>query len=54
MANGTNKDSQNCPPGGNASTDSSITRPPQIVVAVAVAAAIGGLVGALIGARLAH
>jgi hypothetical protein len=53
MANGTDKDSkQNCPPGGNASTDSSITRPPQIILAVAVAAAIGALVGALIGARL--
>ncbi len=46
--------SQSCPPGGNASTDSSITRPPQIVVAVVVAAAIGALVGALIGARLAR
>jgi hypothetical protein len=55
MANGTDQDSsQNCPPGGNASTDSSITRPPQIMIVVAVAAAIGGLVGALVGARLAR
>jgi ElaB/YqjD/DUF883 family membrane-anchored ribosome-binding protein len=45
--------SQSCPPGGS-STDSSISRPPQIVVAVAIAAAIGGLLGALIGTRLAR
>lgn len=45
--------SQSCPPGGS-STDSSISRPPQIVIAVAIASAVGGLVGALIGTRLAR
>ncbi len=55
MPNGTNKEApENCPPGGGATPDSSVTRPPQIVMAVAVAAAIGGLVGALIGAKLAR
>lgn len=55
MANGTEtQGSQSCPPGGNTSPDSSITRPPQILIAVAVAAAIGALVGALIGTRLAR
>src|SRR4029077_9671442 len=55
MPNETNKEgSQSCPPGGNASTDSSITRPPQIVIAAAVAAAAGALLGALIGTRLAR
>ncbi len=44
---------ESCPPGGS-STDSSISRPPQIMIVVAVAAAIGGLVGALIGTRLAR
>jgi ElaB/YqjD/DUF883 family membrane-anchored ribosome-binding protein len=44
---------QSCPPEGS-STDSSISRPPQIVIAVAIAAAIGGFVGALIGTRLAR
>jgi hypothetical protein len=55
MPNETNKEgSQSCPPGGNASTDSSITRPPQIVIVAAVAAAVGALLGALIGTRLAR
>jgi hypothetical protein len=49
--------SQSCPPGGS-STDSSISRPPQIVIAVAlaatIAAAIGSLAGALVGTRLAR
>jgi hypothetical protein len=45
--------SRSCPPGGS-STDSSISRPPQIVIVTAVAAAIGALVGALIGTRLAR
>jgi hypothetical protein len=44
---------QSCPPGGS-TTDSSISRPPQIVILVAIAAAIGGLVGALLGTRLAR
>ncbi len=48
-----NEGSQTCPPGGK-STDSSITRPPQIMIVVAVAAAVGALVGALIGTRLAR
>ena len=44
---------QSCPP-GSSSTDSSISRPPQIVIAAAIAAAIGGFAGALIGTRLAR
>jgi len=44
---------QSCPPGGS-TTDSSISRPPQIVILMAIAAAIGGLVGALLGTRLAR
>ncbi len=55
MPNGTNKEgSEHCPPGGRVTTDSSVTRPPQIMLAVAVAAAIGGLVGALVGAKLSR
>jgi len=55
MPDGTeNRDSQTCPPGGNATPDSSITRPPQIVIAVAIAAAAGALIGALLGTRLAR
>jgi hypothetical protein len=55
MSNGTNKESgESCPPGASASPESSVTRPPQILMAVALAAAIGGLLGALIGAKLAR
>lgn len=39
-------------PGGDPSTQSSITKPPQFLVVVAVAAAVGGAVGAVIGSML--
>jgi hypothetical protein len=55
MTNGTNTESStNCPPGRGDSPDSSVTRPPQIVVYVAAAAAVGALFGALLGSALAR
>lgn len=55
MTNGNNTETgTNCPPGRGDSPDSSVTRPPQIVVYVAAAAAVGALCGALLGSALAR
>jgi hypothetical protein len=55
MANGNNTESgTSCRPGHGDSPDSSVTRPPQMVVCVATAAAIGALVGALLGSALSR
>jgi hypothetical protein len=51
MANGSNPTGGGMSP-GNATTDSSITKPPQIALIVAAAAAVGGAVGALVGSLI--